>query len=46
MDRYVSDGSDFYSLSQAAQDHYVGLLIDAAVRSQAPVTMTSQPWLP
>ncbi len=46
MDRYVSGGSGFYSLPEAAQDHYLGLSIDAAVKSGVPVSTTTQSWVP
>ena len=44
MDRYVSGGPSFYSLAEAAQDHYLGLTIDAALKQSAPVTTTPQSW--
>jgi hypothetical protein len=45
MDRYVSGGPSFYSLAEAAQDHYLGLTIDAALKLGAPVTTTPQSWV-
>jgi hypothetical protein len=44
MDRYVSGGPSFYSLPEAAQDHYLGLMIEAALRRGSPVTTTPQSW--
>ena len=45
MGRYVSGGPSFYSLAAAAQDHYLGLTIDAALKLGAPVTTTPQSWV-
>lgn len=46
MDRYVRTGTEFYSLAAAAQDQYLSLLVDQAVREQRPVTSETQIWAP
>lgn len=44
MTDYVQGGPDFYSLAEAAQDHYLGLMIAQAVSSGQPVHTASQLW--
>lgn len=44
MDRYLDGGPDFYSLAEAAQDHYISLMIERALASSETVRTTSQPW--
>jgi predicted dehydrogenase len=41
---YAGGGPEFYSVAEAAQDHYLGLLIDQAVASGEAVRATRQPW--
>jgi hypothetical protein len=44
MAEYVTGGPDFYSVAEAAQDHYVSLMIQRALASQETVRTTVQPW--
>ncbi|MDM5340628.1 Gfo/Idh/MocA family oxidoreductase [Fictibacillus enclensis] len=44
MAHYVSGGPDFYSLQEASQDHYLGLMIQKAIETGQPVHTENQPW--
>ncbi len=44
MDAYVDGGPNMYSLAEAAQDHYISLLIEQAISSHAEIVTTLQPW--
>jgi predicted dehydrogenase len=44
MADYAQGGPDFYSLVEAAQDHYLGLMMAEAVTSGKPVQTTTQIW--
>ncbi|MES2463474.1 MAG: Gfo/Idh/MocA family oxidoreductase [Armatimonadota bacterium] len=44
MAEYTAGGPDFYSLAEASQDHYLALLVEQAVKQQAPVATIRQPW--
>lgn len=44
MAEYVSSGPDFYNVAEAAQDHYVSLMIQRALASQETVHTAVQPW--
>lgn len=44
MAEYVAGGPDFYSIAEAAQDHYISLMIQRALTSQETVHTTVQPW--
>jgi len=44
MHEYVQGGKEFYSLAEAAQDHYIGMLVDEATKSGNPVVTGAQPW--
>lgn len=44
MDHYVKGGPSFYSLAEASQDHYLGMMIDHALKTNSTVTTTQQPW--
>ncbi|MFE5317833.1 Gfo/Idh/MocA family protein [Paenibacillus sp. NPDC056579] len=44
MAEYASGGPSFYSLAEASQDHYLGLLIEQAIRTGEPVKSQRQPW--
>lgn len=42
--RYAEGGPDFYSLADAAQDRYLDICIEEALRTGKPVETTSQAW--
>jgi predicted dehydrogenase len=44
MARYVNGGPGFYSLAEASQDHYLGLMVDEAVETGKTVLTKRQPW--
>lgn len=44
MSDYVQGGPSFYSLAEAAQDHYLGMMITQAVKSGETVETTKQSW--
>ena len=44
MDRYVGDGTAFYSLAEAAQDQYLALMMEESRRENRPVETASQIW--
>jgi predicted dehydrogenase len=44
MAEYVEGGPSFYSLAEAAQDHYLGMMIDKAVETGKPVIAEPQVW--
>jgi predicted dehydrogenase len=44
MARYVDGGPSFYSLAEASQDHYLGLVVDEAVKTGGTVATRRQPW--
>lgn len=41
---YAAGGPGFYGLPEASQDHYIGILIEQAIRSGETVVSTRQPW--
>jgi predicted dehydrogenase len=41
---YAEGGPSFYGLADASQDHYIGLLIEQAIRSGETVVSVRQPW--
>ena len=45
MHEYVENGTPFYSLAEAAQDHYIGMMIEQAQQTGEPVASTPQPWM-
>jgi predicted dehydrogenase len=44
MTAYAAGGPSFCSLADAAQDHYLGLMIDQAVKTGEKVIADRQPW--
>jgi hypothetical protein len=41
---YAAGGDSFYSLPEASQDQYLGMLIEEAIESGKPVQSVRQPW--
>lgn len=44
MADYAAGGPDFYSLAQASQDHYLGMMIEQAIRTGDTVKTSRQCW--
>lgn len=44
MGKYIAGGPSFYSLPEASQDHYLGLMMEKAIRSSELVRTVRQPW--
>ena len=44
MVRCVEGGPEFYGLAEAAQDHYLNIMIDQALTTGEPVKTSLQPW--
>lgn len=44
MATYVAGGPEFYGLPDASQDHYIGMLIEQAIKSGETVVSARQPW--
>jgi predicted dehydrogenase len=44
MHRYVQTGEPVYSLAEAAQDQYLALMMNEAIRTGKPVATSPQPW--
>lgn len=44
MASFVKGGPSFYSLSEACQDHYLGMLIEEAIKTGETVFAVRQPW--
>ncbi|MCS7462943.1 Gfo/Idh/MocA family oxidoreductase [Paenibacillus doosanensis] len=44
MAEYAAGGPEFYSLREASQDHYLGMMIERAIATGETVTAVRQPW--
>jgi hypothetical protein len=44
MDVYVKGGPEFYSLAEASQDHYLGMMIKKALDTETTLITETQPW--
>jgi predicted dehydrogenase len=44
MGAYTNGGQSFYSLAEAAQDHYLGIMVNRAVETREPVQTVKQVW--
>ncbi|MBM7570712.1 Gfo/Idh/MocA family protein [Aquibacillus albus] len=44
MADYIQGGPSFYSLAEASQDHYLGLLMEEAITTGKTVKAVKQPW--
>ena len=44
MTEYISEGTSFYSIAEASQDHYLGLLIEQAIVTGQKVKAVRQQW--
>lgn len=44
MAHYANEGEGFYGLAEAAQDHYLSLMVNQALVSGEAVRTTAQPW--
>ena len=44
MGEYLEGGPSFYSLAEASQDQYLGLMMEKAIRSSEAVRTVRQPW--
>ncbi|MEH7179107.1 Gfo/Idh/MocA family protein [Neobacillus vireti] len=44
MKEYIAGGPSFYSLPEASQDQYLGLMMEKAIRSRERVRTVRQPW--
>lgn len=46
MGEYASGGPSFYSLEEASQDHYLGMMIEKAIETGETITTAPQCWVP
>ncbi|MNJ39970.1 Oxidoreductase family, NAD-binding Rossmann fold [compost metagenome] len=44
MAEYIHGGPGFYSLAEASQDHYLGMMIEKAILTGETITATKQRW--
>lgn len=44
MADYANGGTDFYSLAEASQDHYLNLLMEQSIASGQTIHSDTQPW--
>jgi hypothetical protein len=44
MAEYIAGGPSFYSLPEASQDHYLGMMMEKTIRTSEAVRTTRQPW--
>jgi hypothetical protein len=44
MAEYVEGGPSFYSLAEAVQDHYLGMMIEEAAETGMPILAEPHVW--
>jgi hypothetical protein len=44
MSTYLKGGEEFYGFAEAAQDHYLSLLIKKALVEDETIESSNQPW--
>jgi hypothetical protein len=44
MEEYLKSGIEFYSLAEASQDHYLGMMINKAIIAREKIITETQPW--
>jgi len=44
MEAYVKGGPSFYSLAEASQDHYLGMMINKSILTKEKIITETQPW--
>jgi hypothetical protein len=44
MAEYAEGGPDFYSLAEACQDRYLGIIMEQAIEGAQPISSKTQSW--